>query len=103
LFIIGEWCTTGEPDSHRFLLHDNGTDSDERIIVFSTDACLHHLSVVDTWYMKGNFALVPPQFQQLYVIGGKINKVFITIVYCLLERKTQSTYENLFNIIITEC
>ncbi|CAI6358143.1 unnamed protein product [Macrosiphum euphorbiae] len=60
LIIEGEFCTIGEPDGHRFLLHDTGTDSDERIIIFSTDACLQRLTEVDTWYMDGNFASAFP-------------------------------------------
>ncbi|CAH1732146.1 unnamed protein product [Aphis gossypii] len=41
------------------LLFDNGPESNERIIIFSLDEGLVHLSEADTWFCDGNFNYVP--------------------------------------------
>jgi len=71
--------------------------------MFATDIGLSLLAESDTWFSDGNFGLAPEFFKQLYVIRVQKNAVFITAVYCILERKTQVTYEEMFNIIINEC
>lgn len=53
--------------------------------------------------MDGNFALAPKQFQQLYVIRVQVNNVSTTAVYCLLQRKSMSTYESMLNTILKKC
>ena len=55
------------------------------------------------WYVDGNFKLAPPGFQQLYVIRIRNETVCVTAVYCLLERKTQATYEYVFKVLLEEC
>ncbi|KAL4148891.1 hypothetical protein QTP88_003035 [Uroleucon formosanum] len=42
-------------------------------------------------------------FTQLYVVRVQKDSVFITAIYCILERKTQSTYEHIFRVIMEEC
>lgn len=103
LNLADEWSTTGEPNHQRFLLYDNKNESDERIIIFATDECLRYLAESDEWYMDGNFTLAPTFFQQLYVIRVQVRGIFITAVFCLLQNKSQKTYENVFNIILEKC
>jgi len=89
--------------STRFLLHDNGTDKTERIIIFATDNGLKYLTEASTWNMDGNFSMAPVIFHQFYVIRVKINSVFITTAFILLKNKTESSYENMFQIIMHKC
>ena len=91
-------------DSHnneRLLLHDNGSSS-ERIIIFATERSLQYLKK-ETWFMDGNFDLAPRFFSQLYVIRVKMENFCVTAAYCLLQRKSQDTYEELFKILVEEC
>ncbi|KAE9522791.1 hypothetical protein AGLY_016832 [Aphis glycines] len=91
IIIEGEYKKYGQ---ERFLLYDNGPNTcSERILMFATNIGLSLLAESDTWYSDENFGLAPEFFKQLYVIP----------VYCILERKTQVIYEEMFNIIINEC
>ena len=63
-----EWKTTGALEYQDFLIHDNGSESTLRIIVFATNQALEHLSRSTTWFMDGTFASAPRIFQQLYII-----------------------------------
>ncbi|CAK9304009.1 unnamed protein product [Gordionus sp. m RMFG-2023] len=65
LSISEDWATTGSPTNERFPLHDNGGDSNERIIIFATDYMLKMLAETKTWYIDGNFKLAPHLFLQL--------------------------------------
>jgi len=102
LVIENDWCYLGDK-STRFLLHDNGTDEIGRIIIFALDNCLKYLTEASTWYMDGNFSMAPLLFQQLFVICVKVNKVFITAAFILLKNKTESSYEEMLQIIINKC
>jgi len=81
-------------------LHDNGIDKTERVTIFATDNSLIYLIEASTWYMYGHFSVDPVIFQQLYVICIKVNSVLITAAFILLKNKTESSYENMFQIII---
>lgn len=98
-----ERTSTGEPNNERFLLYDNGHESDERIIIFATNTCLSFLAEANEWYMDGNFTLALTFFQQLYVIRVQVRQIFITDVFCILEKKTQNTYEHILSIILEKC
>ncbi|XP_022162593.1 uncharacterized protein LOC111028312 [Myzus persicae] len=99
LVIENDWCYLDDKLT-RFLLHDNGIDETERIIVFATDNCLKYLTEASIWYMDGNFSMAPLIFQQLYVIRVKVHSVFITAAFILLKNKTESSYEEMLKIII---
>jgi len=85
-------------NDERFLLFDNGPGSNERIIIFLLDEGLLHLSEADTWFCDGNFKLCPEFFLQLYVIRVKKYDKFINPIFCLLQNKTRSTYEEMLQI-----
>lgn len=98
--VLDDWTRCG---NERFLLKDNGPESSERIIIFALDSSLEQLANADTWFIDGNFGLAPEHFLQLYVIRIQVKNIFITPVFCLLERKTENTYEEMFKIILNEC
>jgi len=61
------------------------------------------LSEADTWFCDGNFKLSPEFFLQLYVIRIKKYDKFITPIFCVLQKKTHSTYEEMFTVILNKC
>lgn len=91
--------TTGD-NPQQFLLYDNGTDATERILIFSTNEHLELLGRSDTLFMDGTFGVCPSLFQQLYVVHGQVGTSHCPLLYALMERQTQSSYEELFNFIV---
>ena len=83
-----------------FLHYDNGPTADERVIVFGARDHIHQLASCDIWCMDGTFSVAPSLFSQLYVILGQVSGVFQPLVYALLQRKTQTTYETLLNVLL---
>ena len=53
--------------------------------------------------MDGNFSMAPPHFLQLYVIHVPLGDSTVPAVYAFLERKTESTYQELFEAISDRC
>lgn len=105
-FIIqGDWTTTGGINPVNFLLHDNGPDAADRIVIFGTDENLRRLAASTRWFMDGNFSMAPTIFAngQLYVILSKYNNIVLPAVFALLQRKNQTTYEYLFTVILEKC
>jgi len=74
----------------------------DRMVIFATDEGLQHLSNSSSWYMDENFglALAPKDFLQLYVVRVKIQKIFITSIYCFLKNINQKTYEKMLTKIL---
>lgn len=87
----------------RFLLFDNGQNANSRIITFATDEGLRLLCDAPTWMMDGNFQMAPKQFMQLYIIRVPFGDITVSTVYCFLQKKSQETYEELFQNIIERC
>lgn len=100
LEVEGEWALY---HNENLLLHDNGTDAEERILVFGTDNELQLLVDADTWFLDGNFKLAPKPFLQLYVIRIKKNGVYVSTLFILMQNKTRSSYESMFSIILNFC
>ncbi|KAG1652268.1 hypothetical protein GQR58_026434 [Nymphon striatum] len=50
--------------------------------------------------MGGNYAMAPPRFLRLYVIRVSLGSTTVGIVYALLQRKTQDTYEELLHALL---
>ena len=78
-----------EKNPVRFLLHDSGTDSDECVIIFATEANLQELARSVKWNMNGNFAMAPHISMQLYVIQGNVSGCF-TIGICTSTKKNST-------------
>ncbi|KAK4887212.1 hypothetical protein RN001_003483 [Aquatica leii] len=85
----------------RFLLNDNGPKTAQRVFIFSTDAALNLLANAEEWYLDGNFSLA--LFSQLYVLRIRSNNLLTTAVFCLLQNKTQRTYEYLLRTVLQKC
>ncbi|KAH9376206.1 hypothetical protein HPB48_004234 [Haemaphysalis longicornis] len=67
LQMVGPWTLTGGIAPEKFLIHDNGPDSDSRLLIFATVPCLRLLSESAIWFMDGNSDQAPKGFLQLYV------------------------------------
>ncbi|XP_076061379.1 uncharacterized protein LOC143037146 [Oratosquilla oratoria] len=91
LDITGPWASN--------LLYDNGPAADERIIVFASPGHLEQLAACDDWCMDGTFSVAPRLFTQLYVVQGRIAEGYFPLAFALLQRKTQTTYEELFRVL----
>ena len=85
-----------------FLRYDNGTDAASRIVIFASEECLQLLSRSKTWYMDGNFKMSPKLFMQLYVIRVPLGETAVSVVYILLQKKTQTTYEEMLKAIVDQ-
>jgi hypothetical protein len=94
--------TTG-PDPQPFLLYDNGTDAEERLLIFSTNELLQLLGRSHTLFMDGTFGVAPTLFAQLYVVHGLAGNKSCPLMYALMQRQTQSSYEELFTFITDHC
>ncbi|XP_076039031.1 uncharacterized protein LOC143024135 [Oratosquilla oratoria] len=91
LDITGPWASN--------LLYDNGPAADELIIVFASPGHLEQLAACDDWCMDGTFSVAPRLFTQLYVVQGRIGEGYFPLAFALLQRKTQTTYEELFRVL----
>lgn len=103
LIIPEAWTTTGTENEDRFLIYDNGQESESRMLVFGTDLALQHLAGSTTWMMDGTFDVAPRIFSQLYVIRAPLGESAVSCVYALLCDKSRSTYEELLNAILNQC
>lgn len=65
LDIDGVWIMTGDAKNEQFLIHDSGSQSPNRMVVFASDVVMRHLAASDTWIMDGTFDTVPHLFTQL--------------------------------------
>lgn len=65
--VDGEWATTGGVDRKPFLIHDNGAQSQSRMVMFATEKGLELLSRSATWFMDGNFSMAPSLFMQVII------------------------------------
>ena len=77
-----------------FLLFDSN-DGLDRIIIFSTQRNLQILASADKWYADGTFKSTPHLFKQLYTIHGIMNGDVLPLVYVLMAKQTQESYEKL--------
>lgn len=78
-----------------FLMHDSG-NTDERILIFTTNENLNILMSSGEWFMDGTFDLCPILFYQLFTVHAFKGKLIVPLVFCLLPNKQQVTYEKMF-------
>ena len=90
-----------EPE--QFLIHDNGADSQSRVLVFATRDNLELLAAADTLFMDGTFDTAPPLFKQIYNIRIPFSSTYITLAYGLLQHKRRHTYEEFLQAIKDNC
>ena len=103
LSIEDDWKMTSGPEPRLFLQLDNGKEAPERLLVFGTDESLQLLAGSTSWFMDGTFSVVSYLFGQLYVIHGEVGTDRCPLLYALMQRQTQSSYEELFNFISSKC
>ena len=84
------------------LLQDNSDEDEKRTIIFSTDLNLKLLSESETWFLDCNFSLAPKFFKQIYIIRIMKANMWLSAAFCLVQKKSQSTYEKMFQILIEE-
>ncbi|XP_046666931.1 uncharacterized protein LOC124358671 [Homalodisca vitripennis] len=103
LHIPEEWKTTGGTSPRRFLAHDSGPGSSQRLLIFSTDNGLQNLTNSHTWFMDGTFKMSSNLFKQVYVIRGEQNNIISTCVYALMTEKTTEMYKKLLQVVLIKC
>ena len=97
LEIEGEWSETST--GQRFLVHDSGKESSQRVIVFASNEGIRQLAMKGEWYMDGTFNTAPKLFNQLYVIRARLGQSAVTCAYALLTGKSQELYEEMLQAI----
>ena len=103
LLIDGAWATTGGDNPEHFLIFDNGQAAACRIVAFAAMPAMRLLATADTWFVDGNFSMAPRGFMQLYVIRVPLGNTAASAVYALMERKSQQSYQELFQAILDYC
>lgn len=91
-------------DGSDFLLADDSTVGQERILIFSSSKGITALSKKTSFFMDGTFRSSSKQYAQLYTIhvdlGSSLEETnSIPAVYALLPDKKQETYIRLFKIL----
>ena len=88
------------PNPEPFLVHDNGSNRHDCILVFGATSNLRLLAEADTFYMDGNFSMAPGIFKQVHVIHVPLATTFVTAVYALLLTKTRAIYKEVFQAVV---
>jgi hypothetical protein len=93
------------PDNYRitsngekFLYYDSGLE-EERILIFTTNKFLNHLSQSKHWYSDGTFKVVPKLFNQLFTIHALNYQTIIPTIYALMPNRRTDTYIRVFEAI----
>ncbi|KFD46117.1 hypothetical protein M514_13012 [Trichuris suis] len=76
----------GEP----FLMHDSGSEDEERIVIFSTEENVAYLSASSTLFCDGTFKTAATQFTQLFTVHGLVLGYPVPLVYALTTRKPRA-------------
>lgn len=86
-------------DGETFLQLVKKTD-EGTILIFVSPKQLNLLSKASVWIMDGTFVTAPRSFKQIFTIHANIGEAnsrrFIPVVYMLLPRKNESTYNSAF-------
>ena len=96
-FVISEkFCKVEHNGENvRFLLHDDGPDDLERIIIFASDTMLEFLESSSMWMCDSMFQLSPVLGYHLIIIIGVMNSLVYSCVYALIPS------EFLFFVLLT--
>ena len=87
------------PDNKRFLLMDEKTKNNKRIIGFASKSGLKALHEADTWYADGCMSTMKQMpLQQLWVIFVTLpNRTSVPCAYYMMEDKSALSYEMIFD------
>jgi hypothetical protein len=83
-------------DGRSFLLHE-----DKNFIILGTLENLKRLFGNPTWMADGTFSLAPTNFNQIFIISGKIYNRWIPLIYVLMTARTVLQYQTVFNALIS--
>ena len=97
--IEGPWRLTTKGDP--FLLADDGDA--ERILIFSTQDNLTHLTAATTVYGDGTFYTCPDLFTQLYTLHAFVDGAIYPLIYALLPGKGVTVYTRFFTLLRQIC
>ncbi|KAG0441072.1 hypothetical protein DMUE_1313 [Dictyocoela muelleri] len=86
-------------NGENFLLHFDDPDCEDRILIWSTVSDLEKLKSSNTWLIEGTFRIASKNFSQLYTIHGLIFDTRLPLVYCLMNKKNEKSYQKLFKIL----
>lgn len=76
------------------------THSDERMLIFASDAGIKLLETAERASGDGTFSTVPAPFKQLFVVMADLKGGSSTpVVYGLLPNKKAETYDAFFNVV----
>ena len=103
LEINGEWAETAGDNPEQFLIYDSDRNADNRILVFASPSALRLLAAAETWFIDGNFAMTPRGFSQLYVIRVALGSTAVSVVYALLQNKSQQCHTDFFQAVMDYC
>ena len=79
--------------------NDNGQRRKRRARIWASENSLKHLAKAKMWFMDGTHGVCPAQFQQVYIIMGKVYGVTVPFAFCLLTHKDSEMYTQLFDIL----
>lgn len=68
----------------------------ECMIICGTKSSLQLLDESDCWIMDGTFDVVPTFMRQLFSIHGRVEGQIIPLVFCIMSRKSLTSYETFF-------
>ncbi|KAG0438842.1 hypothetical protein DMUE_2845 [Dictyocoela muelleri] len=86
-------------DNNLFLQYESGSREEERNIIFTTEYNLRILNQSETWLCDGTFFVAPNNFEQVYNIHCKYFGKLIPMIYVLMKRRNESSYDFIFNFL----
>lgn len=81
----------------QFLYYDSGPEDPNRMLIFTTDNNLGILNKSHTSFVDGTFEIAPKLFYQVFTINGIFRGKCLPLVYGLLTRKDEKTYDKFFS------
>ncbi|KAG0432055.1 hypothetical protein DMUE_5521 [Dictyocoela muelleri] len=82
-----------------FYLFDSGIDDIERVVVFSTETNIIHMSYNKIWICDGTFRSAPRGFYQIYTIMAIINQKSYPLAYFIMKKKSLESYKIAFRFL----
>lgn len=84
-----------------FLLFDDNSEPENRMIAFCTETAREFIPNLETFFLDGTFASCCTPFYQLYCIHGDVNSddkfsKIVPLIYVLMPNKEEKSYKRLF-------
>ena len=103
LDIDGVWSMTKSAIPKRFLLYDNRSLAQKRLVVFATDDHLGFLSTKTKIYLDISPSLAPAVFKQMIIIQAEMGADVVPLIYAFSSGNGAEIYEELFTVILSKC